>query len=126
MDGRLSSRTRRLLGVAMCWPLLYVTGFLALPATRLFFVSRGWTLLADGVSAGEALGLVLHALTLLGTALLVLFCFFHLAQTRRVAEEQKLPWALLLVLAAPLSMPVYWWSFVRGDGTPPPTRSPEL
>ena len=108
-------RRRRLVMAAALWPLVYTVVLLALPPARLWFVSRGWRMPAGGPSSSEWVGLLAHAATLVETGVTLVLCALHLASTPRLPEPQRLPWLLLMLLAAPVALPVYACLWVLPD-----------
>ena len=110
--GQWTKRQQRLLLTAALWPLLYTVVLLGLPATRLWFVDRGWRMVAGIPTPGESLAMVLHAATLVEAGITLLLCALHLATTQKVPEPQRLPWLLLMLLTGPVTLPAYVWLWV--------------
>jgi len=109
---RWTRRRRWLLTAACCWPIVYVVLFLVLRSTRLWFIDAGWNPGPAGMSARHWGAIALHAATLVECGVALIGCALHLATTERVVAEQRLPWLLLLLLAAPVALPAYAWLHV--------------
>lgn len=100
-------------GVASLVPLAYVTVFLALPSTRLFFAQPGWRFDAGLPSAPQWLAMASLGLVVVWTGVLLVRFGLHLATSPRVSEPDRLPWVLLFVMASVLVLPAYWWIHMR-------------
>jgi hypothetical protein len=117
------SRTRLLwLGLVTVWPLFYAAVLLAPPWTHLAHVlyrsHRG-----EPLSLVYAGAVLLHLVTIATAGGLLLYYLLDLSRTKRVVEEQRLPWALLLLLTSVISMPIYWYLFLWRQ---PARISPEM
>jgi hypothetical protein len=105
-------RTRQLwLGIATLWPLFYAVVLLALPWTHLartlFGNHRG-----EPITVAYVCAMLLHLATIAGAGFLLVYYLLDVSQTKRMVEEQRLPWALLLLLTSVISMPVYWYVYI--------------
>jgi hypothetical protein len=94
------------LGMATLWPVAYVILFLA---------TVGYGALG-GPTALEAfpfeLLLVLHLLTMLLGASLLVFYVSHLFRNDRVDKDKRSLWAIVLLLGSIVAMPIYWYAYV--------------
>jgi hypothetical protein len=76
------------------------------------FTSHGWALPHKSITLLSVGAMSVQGLTWLLAGGLLVYYFVHLAQARQVPDEERLPWALLLVLGSVLVMPVYWFFHV--------------
>jgi hypothetical protein len=110
------SRAGRLaLGIVTCWPLVYMGVFFAI--------------VVSSVAAGGSGRLSHHAFAALfivhlATTLLImgLAIFYVVHAWRNVEVDTRALWVIVLILAAPVAMPIYWWSRLwngveTGNGT---------
>lgn len=107
----MKKRTKKLLGIATIWPLLYIPLFL------LFIF--GFTFLAGrGGSSHEALPLMfliimpLHILTIFGGLALSVFYIVNVFRNEKVKKDQQVIWVILLFMFGMIAQPIYWYLYI--------------
>jgi intracellular septation protein A len=101
---------RALMLFAAVWPAVYFVAFIALVAEA---TVRGGgdpdndLLIPFGVLIG------LHLATMLIIMAAAVAYVVHAWRNPRIDKDQRLLWVLVLLLGAPIAMPIYWWLHVR-------------
>lgn len=110
---------RWLLGAVSLWPPVYFAFFALVVAIA---TVRGGGDPDEHLLVDEQVLSRLHVVTL-GVILALLALFVRDAyRNPRLRDERRTFWAMVLLLAAPIAMPIYWWTYMRprerpeGDG----------
>jgi magnesium-transporting ATPase (P-type) len=104
------------LGVLTLWPLIYIFVFIAVVITQL--TADTSDLLdpsGDSTDAVDSL-LLAHLLTMALILGLLVFYVAHAVRSPRVPDNQRVLWAIFLVLGSMIAMPIYFWLYVWPDG----------
>jgi hypothetical protein len=107
---RISRTLALLIGAATVWPLIYMIGFMA--SVVFLFAQTASNASARSVDAFRYI-LVLHMATMLMMLGLLAFYIVHVFKNAALRDDRRTLWALVLFLGGPVSMPVYWWLYVR-------------
>jgi hypothetical protein len=93
------------IGLLSCWPPVYLIAFFGFVAYSI----------ASGVQPRSDAGVLplMHIGTILLTFVLTAFYVVFLFRTDRVPNDKKALWAAVLLLGAMVSMPVFWYFYVR-------------
>ncbi len=112
------SRTRKiLLGVATCWPPLYVLLFIVVWVSlfaRFVAAAHGSpNVTPDDFPSGVFLAIFpLHVLTMVvGLGLLVVYVL-HALNNTKLEQNTRVLWAILLFVGNVIAMPIYFFKFV--------------
>jgi hypothetical protein len=62
--------------------------------------------------------LALYLVTMLDMACILAHAIVNLFRTTAIPENQKSLWCLLLLLASAVTLPVYWYLYIRRAGGP--------
>ena len=102
---------RHILGVLAVLPLAWLAGI--------------WTILLANPAAELGGGIATHLhITVLVQFLVTLACFaLHALSSPVVTPGRRALWFALLVLLSPLTMPAYWWYYLRAPRSTAPTSS---
>jgi hypothetical protein len=106
-------RTLMLFGAA--WPPVYMLFFLVLLVES--------TIRNDGDPDNDLLipfGVIiaLHIATMLIIVAAVTAYVAHAWRSPRIGKDERTLWVLVLLLGAPVAMPIYWWLHIRRDDSP--------
>jgi hypothetical protein len=101
----LSRGFRWSIGVLSCWPTVYLIAFFGF---AFYSTASG----VHSISDSGVLPLV-HIGTIILTFVLAAFYVLFLFRTHRVPNDKKALWAAVLLLGAMVSMPVFWYFYVR-------------
>ena len=93
-----------LLGIVTLWPLVYLAAFFALVALRI--------LVRPLTPPVKTTLIVFHTGTIVWTIGLLAGYLRLLFRSDRVAPENKLPWAVALVLGNVVALPLFFWRAV--------------
>jgi intracellular septation protein A len=66
--------------------------------------------------------MALHITTMLIILAAAVAFVIHAWRNSHIDKDQRMLWVLVLLLGAPIAMPIYWWLYVRHGGT---QRAPE-
>lgn len=105
--------TRYVLGFATIWPLLFFIIFM------LFIVSLFINPPFDNVAPGETVEIptdfivmiVLNVATSLLSLGLMIFYIVHVVKSDELTKDRKVLWAVGLLLATPIVMPIYFYIY---------------
>lgn len=121
MGEKLSKRTKIILGIATLWPIIYVGLFIVLWFT-LVFVLAFTAASAPSSSAPAAFPpafpvfffaiMALHFLTMLWSLALLAIYIVDVFKNKRMDQEKKALWAVVLFLGNVFAMIVYWYLYV--------------
>ncbi|MEA2448522.1 MAG: hypothetical protein QOG63_454 [Thermoleophilaceae bacterium] len=97
-----------LVGALSLWAPLYMVAFL----------------IVVGIGAGQGGELPIpfavlagfHMLTLLILAVLLVICIRDAYRTPRIPDDKRTFWAVVLFLGNVVSIPTYWWLYMRPPG----------
>ena len=102
-----------LVGLATLWPLVYMVLFLL---SFVGMATRG----GGQLIRFEALFL-LHVLTMVWMVGLMIFYIVYLFQSKRISQDKKVLWAIVLFMGHVIAMPIFFWLYIWPDpreGTP--------
>ena len=89
-----------------------------------FFMFTAITLPTSDGSSGPPLTFQiifpLHALTMLEMFGLLAVYMMHVFKTDRIAQDQKVLWAILIFMGNMIAMPIYWYLHIWKDPPPAP------
>ena len=109
-----------LLGLLTLWPFCYLILFFLLTFATLFFGGRAE---APFVS----LILPTHLLTMLLIFGLAAYYIFNVFKNRRIENDKKALWAVVLFMGGMIAMPIYWYLFIwKDEATPAPPAPAQL
>lgn len=110
-----------LLGILSLWPVAYmVLFFLVIFSTVLFLPEPG----SSGPPPLIALIFPLHLLTMLVVVGLMVFYIVDVFKNKRIENDKKALWAIVLFMGNMLAMPVYWYLFIWKSAAPAVTPAP--
>jgi hypothetical protein len=101
---------RALMLFAALWPAVYFVAFLALVAEAT--VRRGGDPDNDLLIPFGVL-IALHIATMLIIGVAAVVYVLHAWRNSRIDKDERVLWVLVLLLGAPIAMPIYWWLHVR-------------
>ncbi len=102
---------RRILGALAVLPLAWLLGVYALRLAR------------PDADLGSGIATHLHIIVIV-QFLVTLACFFlHAVSSPVIPDSRRALWAVLLLLFSPLTMPLYWWYYLRAARSTAPTSS---
>ena len=108
----MNKTVKVLLGLVTLWPFFYLI---------LFFVVIFLTVLGPG-GGGEAgpppmIALIfpLHLLTMLIVLALTIFYIVNVFRNKRIENDKKALWAIVIFMGNMISMPIYWYLFIWKD-----------
>ena len=96
------------------WPAVYFVLFFALVAEAT--VRRGGDPGNDLLVPFGVL-IALHLATMLIILAAAIAYVVHAWRSPRIDKDQRTLWVLVLLLGAPIAMPIYWWIHVRPGDT---------
>jgi hypothetical protein len=114
----MTRKRRLLLGLGCAWPLVYVLVFLVIPTSRRFFFEHGWSIPRHSLTWLGSGAFLLQVVTLILTGVMVVICVTHAQHAKHIDEEHRIPWTLLIVLANIISLPAYWFLYIRTAAEP--------
>lgn len=97
-----------LLALVTLWPMFYVILFMAffvLPFDSELFGVRFFSII-----------LPLHLLTMLIIAALLTFYLVNLFRNKRIDNNMKALWAVVMFMGSLFALPVYWYLFIWKEG----------
>lgn len=106
-----------LLGALTLWPMLYIGLFVVVWLAAFASMSSGSPAAADGMLVMWAVIAPLHILTMVLTFGLIAFYITHLVQNEALGDTQKVLWALVVLMGAPIGPILYYWMNVRNTPT---------
>ncbi len=109
----MSKPTKLLVVFTTFWPAIYMIGFFVF--VFVFFLSMLLNLPIEAETFHRLLVIVvpLHLLTFAIIVALSVFYIYHLFRNDRIAPETKPVWAVVLLMGNVISMPVYWYVYIR-------------
>lgn len=111
---------RTLMLIGALWPPIYMLFFFALVIEAT--VRNGGDPDNDLlVPFGLLIGL--HLLTMLVIIGAAIAYVVHTWNNPRLTSDQRTVWTIVLLLGAPVAMPIYWWIYVRPSPTDPRPRA---
>ena len=110
---------KTLLGVITLWPFCYLVLFFVLTFATLFF---GRAAEAPFVS----FILPVHLLTMLLIFALAGYYIFNVFKNKRIENDKKALWAVVLFMGGMIAMPIYWYLFIWKEAAPIPPASAQL
>ena len=90
------------------WPVVYMFLFMAGIAGSMFFMRGG----SGPMQGFFGVVVVLHLLTMLEMAGLLVYYILNLFKTDAVAQDKKALWAVVLFMGNMIAMPVYWYLYI--------------
>ena len=108
-----------LLGLLTLWPLCYLVLFFILTFIGIFF---------GAATQAPFIQLILpvHLLTMLLIFALAVFYIVNVFKNKRIENDKKALWAVVLFMGNMIAMPVYWYLFIWKDEAtataPPPAQ----
>ena len=107
---RISRTLALVIGAASAWPVIYMVVFMAyMLFTFAQIPSSSSALSADAFRYIFAL----HMITMLMMLGLLGFYISHVFKNAALRDDRRTLWALVLFMGGPVSMPIYWWLYVR-------------
>ncbi|MDP8943482.1 MAG: hypothetical protein M3N16_05110 [Actinomycetota bacterium] len=100
------------LGLATLWPPLYIVFFFVVVATASI---RGGGEPDEHLLVPEVVLLGLHLFTFVLIIVLLVIYLVHAYRTDRIPESRRTFWAVALFMGSIVSMPLYWWLYIRRD-----------
>lgn len=97
-----------LVGLATLWPLVYMVLFL------LSFVGMA-TSGGGQLIRFEAL-VLLHVLTMVWMVGLLIFYIVYVFKTKRISQDKKVLWAIVLFMGHVIAMPIFFWLYIWPEG----------
>lgn len=104
----MTTRNRVLLGMATCWPFVFLLG-------SQVFVYKNVLLIRAGIApsvAGFIIIVVAQLVTLALLWLLVAFYWRHVDENEALSAGKKRVWKAALFVGNMVVMPLYWYRFV--------------
>ena len=96
-----------LIGLATCWPFLYMSVFVATFVSSFFSIaSKGGESL---LGRHFAVFFGLHILTMLVSLGLMIYFIVHLFRSSSIPNDKKPLWAIILFMGGIVAMPIYWF-----------------
>jgi hypothetical protein len=112
----MSKPIKILIGLATCWPVIYL---------GVFFFAVFSTLPSTGAGGGAPPGdlfsviLPLHLITMLWIVGLTVFYIVDVFRNRAVTDDKRVLWAVVLFMGNMISMPIYWYLYIWREPTIP-------
>lgn len=110
----MNKTSKMILGLVTLWPFFYLILF--------FVMIFSFVLLGPGGGGGEtgpppmiAFIFPLHLLTMLISFALMVFYIVNVFKNKRIENDKKALWAVVLFFGGMLAMPVYWYLFIWKD-----------
>jgi hypothetical protein len=111
----LSKPTKVLIGLATCWPFLYICVAFVFIILHVFVEGTRPPRAHAGPAPWFAIFFVLHLLTILGMFGLLTFYMVYLFRTDRVGQDKKAFWAVVLFLGNLIAMPIFFVLYIWPD-----------
>jgi len=103
----MNKALRVVFGAVTLWPIGYAMFFIGTGFFSFFFPAYAHT--------WDSVLLPLHLLTIVWIWALVAFYLIHLFKGDRVHRDQKVLWALVLLVGNIMVMPAYWYLYIWRD-----------
>lgn len=113
----MKKSTKILLGIATIWPVIYIPLFIV-GVFLMTFLSPGNEGEAPALLALFPVIFLLHFLTIFGGIALEVFYIVNIFKNKRVEEDKRLMWVLLLFFLNLFVMPVYWYLYIWKEPQP--------
>src|SRR5687768_1551596 len=111
----LGRKSKLLLGLATCWPILYLGIFISFIVVNVFLGSFRSRPGSDGPPTAFLVIFALHFLTILWIFALFAIYVTYLFRTDRVKEDKKALWAVVLFMGNMIAMPIFFYLYVWRD-----------
>lgn len=109
----MSRNKAALLGIASIWPFIYsILGFFV------FFLTFFTFPLSEGRNSSNLFDIlfpvlfICHFLTVFLVLFLMSVYIFHVIKNKKLSEQSKLLWVILLIIANVLVLPIYWYIYI--------------
>jgi hypothetical protein len=109
----MSQVTKTILGMATIWPLVYLAILFAFWFYMLVVVGTRQD--PEGAQSIMIFIFVLHGITMLWILVLLVIYIRDVFKNAWVDPEKKALWAVVLLLGAVVTMPVYWYLYIRPE-----------
>lgn len=109
----MNKTAKVILGLVTLWPFFYLILF--------FVMIFSFVLFGEGGGGGEgppsliAIIFPLHLLTMLVSFALMVFYIVNVFKTKRIENDKRALWAIVLFFGGMIAMPVYWYLFIWKD-----------
>lgn len=104
-----STSMATLIGLLTFLPIAYVFFFIAFIVLTMMQMDMGET---DSVSSSFAFMFVMHAAVMLLSWCLLGFYIYFLVKSDQLKSDQKILWAVLLLLGGMITLPVFWYLYI--------------
>ncbi len=116
---QLSKRTKIFVGVATCWPPLYMLLFFAAFLTTITTIGQDPPAVASAIPTL----LALHVLTMLEVLALLVFYVAHVFKNAALDQNARVLWAIFLFVGSFVAAAIYFVKFVWPEPHGPAARS---
>jgi hypothetical protein len=104
----LDTSKKLLLGAATAWPVVYTLGFVAFVASSMMGIADG----GGPIPSSFSTLMGLHIFTMLELVCLLVFYIVHAMKNKRLDQDRRLLWAILLFVGNVIAMWIYYFCHV--------------